>query len=374
MKLPLLFAAAAALYAQAPPLDLLVSPDIHPDRTVTFRIRAPKAAQVSLYGAWMPVGKLVPMTKDAEGIWSTTSAPLDPNVYLYWFNVDGITIADPINPRMKLRTRTSASLLDIPGTPQAPWEPREVPHGSVSIHWHESKLLQEATRQIWVYTPPGYEKSSARYPVLYLLHGTGDVAASWIEAGNTNFILDNLIAEKKAVPMIVVMPYGHAVPHGWPNQKSAYDAATNMGLFQDYMLKEVTPWAESNLRIAPGRKNHAIAGLSMGGGQALRVGFNNLDTFSAVGVFSSTGGQDFATRFHTLLADPKGTNAKLNVLWVGVGDKDPIVTGNRVEAFTGELKKDDIHYTFRLIEGGAHTWAVWRVCLTEFAPLLFHLR
>jgi enterochelin esterase-like enzyme len=113
---------------------------------------------VGLYGAWMAVGKLEPMTKDAEGIWSITSAPLEPNVYLYWFNVDGMTIADPINPRIKRRTRTSASLLDIPGTPPAPWEPREAPHGSVGIHWHESKLLQEATRQIWVYTPspPGF--------------------------------------------------------------------------------------------------------------------------------------------------------------------------------------------------------------------------
>jgi enterochelin esterase-like enzyme len=355
--------------AQAPAPDTLVSPTVNADRTVTFRIRAPKASQVTLYGDWMPVGTQQPMVRDDGGVWSITAGPLDATVHLYSFTVDGITIADPINPNIKLRQRTSASLVEVPAQPPAVWQVRDVPHGSVDMNWQRSTVLSGDTRQIWVYLPPGYEKNpTVRYPVLYLLHGSGDTPAAWTMAGNANIILDNLIADKKSKPMIVIMPGGHAVPYG----SAPEIQAKNTPLMEEYMIKEVMPWAESKYRIQSGRQNHAIAGLSMGGGQTLNIGFAHLDRFSHIGVFSSAAGQEFADRFKSLFDNPKDTNAKLKVFWIGIGDQDRIFAGERAKVFFEILKKGNLQHTRRIIEGGAHTWPVWRLCLSEFAPLLFH--
>lgn len=365
----LLFLAAmlisASSFAQTPPPDGLVSPEIHSDGKVTFRIRAAKAAEVTLFGDWMPPGSKHPMTKDAEGVWSATVGGIEPTIHLYSFTVDGVTMADPVNPRVKLRQRTSASLVEIPAK-GAPWEVRDVPHGSVEANWIRTPVINGETRQVFVYTPPGYEKNpKQRYPVLYLLHGSGDTAESWTQVGATNLILDNLIADKKAKPMIVVMPLGHAVPFGSAREIQA----KNVPLMEEFMLKDLMPWAESKYRVAAGRQNRAMAGLSMGGGQTFNIGFAHLDLFSALGVFSSAPGQEFATKFKTLLDDPKGTNAKLNVFWYGCGDQDPVFI--RAKEATDLLNKHQIRHTFRVIEGGFHTWPVWRTCLSEFAPLLF---
>lgn len=350
--------------AQPPPRDTLVSPEVRADRRVTFRIRAPKSSRVTLFGSWMPLGTEEPMTKDADGIWSVTAGPLAPNGYLYTFNVDGLTIADPVNPNVKLRQRTSASLVEVPGNPPALWEARNVPHGGVEINWLQSRVIGD-TRQVWVYTPPGYEKTaSARYPVLYLFHGSGDVAASWTQAGRANLILDSLIAEKKAAPMIVVMPLGHAVPFGSAQEVQA----KNTPLFEEYLLKEVMPWAESKYRVAPGRLNRAIAGLSMGGGQSSNIGFGHLDLFSAVGVFSSSGGPEFANRHKAALADSKGTNSKIVTFWIAIGKQDAGLT--RAQQFSALLDQNQIKHIYVETDGG-HVWAVWRWCLGEFAPLLF---
>ena len=356
---------AASSFAQTPPPDGLVSPEVHPDGKVTFRLRAAKAAEVTLFGDWMPVGSKHPMTKDAEGIWSATISSIEPTIHLYSFTVDGVTMADPVNPRIKLRQRTSASLVEIPAK-GAPWEVRDVPHGSVESNWLRTAVINGETRQVFVYLPPGYEKNpKQKYPVLYLLHGSGDTAESWTQVGATNLILDNLIAEKKAKPMIVVMPLGHAVPFGSPREVQA----KNVPLMEAYVLKDLMPWAEAKYRIASGRQNHAIAGLSMGGGQTFAIGFGHLDLFSAVGVFSSAPGQDWATKNKAVLDDAKGTNAKLNVFWYGVGDKDPVFT--RAKEAEDMLNKHQIRHTFRVYEGGLHTWPIWRRCLSEFAPLLF---
>ena len=208
-------AVIAISHAQTPPPDGLVSPEVHADRTVTFRVRAPKAAEVALYGDWMPVGKPAPMTKGTDGVWSIHTEALEANGHLYWFNLDGVAVADPVNPIIKMRQRTSASLVEVPSDQPAAWELRDVPHGSVLTKWQKSAVLGR-TERIVVYLPPGYEKSSARYPVLYLVHGSGDTPESWVNAGHANFILDNLIADGKAKPMIVVMPAGHAVPFSAP--------------------------------------------------------------------------------------------------------------------------------------------------------------
>ncbi len=351
--------------AAAQPPDSLLSPEVHPDRTVTFRLRAPKASEVSVTGEWMldyPANK-TPLTRDGEGVWNVTVGPLKPNIYLYSFNVDGMTIADPINPVIKLRARTSASLVLVPGG--QPWEFTDVPHGVVNIVWHKSAVLDGAMRQVFVYTPPGYGKSgSTRYPILYLLHGSQDVAAGWTLTGSANLILDNLIAGKKSVPMIVVMTNGHAVPYGTPSTAPG----RNNELFEQYLLKEVMPLVEANYRVAPGRANRAIAGLSMGGGQATQIGLGHLDLFAWVGVFSSGQAQNFETRYKALLDDPKTTNERLRLLFIGVGMTDPGY--ERVKQFAAVLSAHKIQHIYWETEG-AHVWPVWRRCLVETASRLF---
>lgn len=363
----MLLLCATTVIAQTPQPDTIVTPEVHPDRTVTFRIRAPKASEVTLFGDWMPVGTKHPMTKDSSGVWSVTVGPIEPTIHLYSYTVDGVTMADPVNPRVKLRQYTSASLVEVPAEKGSVWDVRDVPHGGVEVNWLRTPVINGQTRQVFVYLPPGYDKNTkTRYPILYLLHGSGDTAESWTQVGAVNLILDNLIAEKKAKPMIVVMPLGHAVPFGSPREIQA----KNTPLMEEYMLKDLMPWAESKYRVAPGRQNRAMAGLSMGGGQTLNIGLSHLDMFSALGVFSIGASPDFATKYQSLLSDPRGTNAKLNLFWYGVGDKDAVFP--RAKELNELLDKSEIKHTFRVIEGGAHTWPVWRICISEFLPLLFN--
>jgi enterochelin esterase family protein len=352
--------------AQGPPApDTLISPEVHPDHRVTFRLRAPKASEVTFFGDWMAIGTNEKMTKSADGIWSVTLGPIPASTYIYSFTMDGVTMADPVNPRIKLRARTSASLLEVPSDPPALPEARDVPHGAVEINWEKSKVLNGETRSMWIYTPPGYAKeSSRRYPVLYLFHGSNDTAAGWTTVGGANFIFDNLIAEKKAVPMIVVMPFGHAVPFGSPREVQA----KNTTRFEEYIFKDVMPLVESKYRVAPGSKARAIAGLSMGGSQSLYIGFGHTDLFSAIGAFSSAPSADFETRFAAAINDPKTTNARVKTVWIGCGKQDPVF--GRAQKFSEMLTAHKIPNTFRATEG-AHTFTVWRQCLGEFAPLLF---
>ena len=358
-------AGAAMLFAQAGPQASLVSPEVHSDRTITFRIYAPSASAVTFNGDWMPTTAQEKMAKDATGVWTWTTPALPPSIYLYSFTLDGVTIADPVNPRIKLRSRTSASMVEIPANPPALWEARDVPHGTVQINWERSKVLNGETRWVWIYTPPGYEKqANQRYPVLYLFHGSNDTAAGWTLAGCANFILDNLISEHKAAPMIVVMPYGHAVPFGAPREQQA----KNTALFEDYLMKDVMPLVEANYRVLPGREKRAIAGLSMGGGQSLSIGFGHPELFSAVAAFSAAVPGDFETRFAALLKDPAGTNKQLKTVWIGCGRQDSLFDRN--QKLSELLNSHGVHNTFRATEG-AHTYTVWRQYLGEFVPLLF---
>ena len=210
---PALAQAPAAPAAVSVP-DSVVSPDVHADRTVTFRVYAPKATEVTLTGDWLAkptmtlrTGSSTPMTKGADGVWSYTSPQLEATTHLYFFNIDGLNIADPVNPVSKSRSRTTGSLVEVPGTPTPLWQLQNVPRGSVALNWQHSNVYNDE-HQFAVYLPPGYDKGTQKYPVLYLVHGGGDVFISWTTAGNANIILDNLIAQKKAVPD----DHRHAVP------------------------------------------------------------------------------------------------------------------------------------------------------------------
>jgi enterochelin esterase-like enzyme len=361
----LAFVCLSLSLAQTPAPDGLVSPEVHADHTVTFRLRAPKAHEITLYGDWMPVGQPEPMTKGDDGIWSIHTTPLEPNGHLYWFNLDGVAVADPVNPVLKLRQRTSASLVEVPAEPPAAWELRAVPHGMVVTEWQPSAVLHRTERTI-VYLPPNYEKSSSHYPVLYLVHGSGDVPESWINAGHANFILDTLIAEGKAKPMIVVMPAGHAVPFRAPGG----GPVSNNDLFEQYLVREVIPVVETKYRTEPGANHGALAGLSMGGGHTIYTGFRHPDLFGALGVFSPGLPHDFDRQFQPVLADPKAFNTKVRLLWIACGDRDTTVQYARVKTWAESLNQHGIQETFHTY-AGAHTWPVWRRSLVDFAPLLF---
>ncbi|MEP7364748.1 MAG: alpha/beta hydrolase-fold protein [Acidobacteriota bacterium] len=360
--LSIIMAGLCAAQAPAPSVaDRVVSPEVS-GATITFRIYAPKAEKVTLNGDWMKLGTRVPLAKSDDGVWSVQAGPLEPQVYLYSFNVDGMNIADPVNPRMKLRARTSASLVEVPGTEL--WQLRDVPHGKVEMLTHRSKVLDGAERQVFVYTPPGYAKSKSSYPVLYLFHGSNDVAAGWTWTGNAHLILDNLIAEGKAVPMVIVMPWGHAVPFGAPREIQS----KNSDLHERYVVEEVMPWIESEYRLKPGAANRAVVGLSMGGGQALREGLSNLDKFSHVGVFSSGKPGDFEARHAKVLSDAQGTNGKLKLFWIGIGTDDPAL--DRARALHAALEKAGVKHEYVETPGG-HFYPVWRRYLSTVAPKLF---
>jgi len=361
---------ATAAWAQAPRRepalnDTLQSPEVSSDHHVTFRIFAPNATEVTLTGDWLGAAPAPKLSKDERGVWSVTLGPFEPSIYIYSFTVDGMAIPDPVNPRIKLRARTSASLVEVKDDTPAFWEPRDVPHGAVEINWEKCKAISGETRAIWIYTPPGYAKTTRRYPVLYLLHGSNDTAAGWTMAGNANFVLDNLLAGGKVLPMIVVMPFGHATPFGVPVPEGGI---TNDALFEDYLLKDVIPTVEARYRVSPGRENRAIAGLSMGGGQSLSIGLGHLNLFSAVASFSGAVAADFETRFAAVLQDSKGTNQKIKTLWIGCGQQDSLF--GRSRNLSELLTKYQVRHIFHPTDG-VHNYTVWRKYLAEFAPLLF---
>jgi enterochelin esterase family protein len=364
-SLAITLCATALLFAQQSTPEAIVSPDVHPDGRVTFRLHAPKATEVAFAGDWMPRGTSQPMVKGEDGTWTITVGPLRPSIYIYNFILDGLPIADPVNPRVKLRARTSASLVEVRSEKPDPWTPQDVPHGTVHINWPKSRMLGGDPRWIWIYTPPGYEKQqNRRYPVLYLFHGSNDIAGGWVLAGNANFVLDNLIAAKAAEPMILVMPFGHAVPFGAPR----LEQAKNVSLYQEYVLQDVMPYIEANYRVAPGRPNRAIAGLSMGGGQSLHIGFSRPDLFSAVGAFSAAVPLDFEKRFAGALEQTSGVNVRPELIWFACGRDDFLF--DRSKELAALLASKKIPHTWRPTEGN-HTYTHWRQYLADFAPLLF---
>ncbi|MEO8624308.1 MAG: alpha/beta hydrolase-fold protein [bacterium] len=360
--------AGATVGAQAPGArprrvqDTLTSPVIGTDGRVTFQLYAPKATEVSLRSEGPAPFANQALAKGDSGVWRLT-AQVPAELYIYWYDVDGVPVADPHNNRPRVNMSTVRSLLEVPGAASEFFAERAVPHGQVAAVHYQSKALGVA-RRMHVYTPPGYATSNQRYPVLYLLHGAGDNDQSWLMAGRANFILDNLIAAGKAKPMIVVMPAGHTLP-------GAGGSAASDPFARD-LLGDVAPYVEQNFRTLPGREQRAIAGLSMGGQQTLNVGLTNLDRFSQLGVFSSgwfgqDGAATFAKNNEKVLSDPK-INSKIRLFWFATGKDDFVLPSTK--AALALLDERKIRHSYKETDGG-HTWPNWRAYLNEFVPLLF---
>ncbi len=323
---------------------------------VTFKLTAPKAQEVEVVGQWDKARTR--MTKGADGVWSAT-VPLSPGIYEYSFTVDGLSILDPSNPDIKPQRLPRKSIVEVPGTPPLLTEFQEVPHGTVHVHFYQSKSLGRV-RRMHVYTPPGYERGHERYPTLYLQHGSGDNDAAWTVHGHAHDVLDNLIAMKKARPMVVVMIDGHAMAPGAPDAREK-----NVAAFGRDLLEDVMPMVESTYRVRTDAASRALVGLSMGGRQALTVGLNHADRFAWVGSFS--GGPPVGDEAK-VLQDPAALTKKLKWLWIGIGKDDQGFKRN--EEFVALLKEKGIRHVWFPSEG-AHAWPVWRGYLIEVVPQLF---
>jgi enterochelin esterase-like enzyme len=356
---------------QAPPPQRpapIISPEVHADGSVTFRLRDPNAVEVKL---GLEGAEPVPMKKDDGDGWSVTTAPLAPDYYGYEFIADGERMLDPSNHLLVPNLLTPGNAVHVPGPLSLPWELNDVPHGEVHHHFYKSAVAGD-DRDYYVYTPPGYDPVAKKtYPVLYLLHGYSDDASGWTAVGHANVILDNLIAQGKAKPMLVVMPLGYGtmemIWHSWASWSHPDLRDTNFRKFSEALLTEVMPRVEGEYRITKDRNARAIAGLSMGGSESLLTGLNNLDKFSWIGAFSSGGiPEDFQKDFPAL--DAKA-NQQIHLLWIACGTEDHLITVNR--NFRGWLKTKGVKAT-EIETPGMHTWMVWRRNLSEFAPLLFH--
>ena len=342
----------------------LAQPQQLPDGKVVFKLKAPKATEVTIRGDWMEGGKGLPLVNNGQGEWSITIDAMQPDLWSYNFFVDGVKTIDPANVMTKGGARYLDSAVDVKG-PAAEFQAlRDVPHGTVTAHWYMSKATS-TVRRIHVYTPPGYNPAArTKYPVLYLLHGSGDSDREWSAWGRANWILDNLLAEGKAKPMIVVMPDGHPVTGTDPAVR-----AKASQVFMDDLIGSVMPLAESAYKIDARRQSRALAGLSMGGGQTLYVGLRNLDKFSHLGVFSmGVRGAGFEKEHAAVFADPAKTNKQLKVFQVMCGTTDFLYKS--ALALHQTLDKAGIKHTW-IESSGGHIWPNWRRYLRDFAPLLF---
>lgn len=372
----------------------VASPDVHADNSVTFNLIAPEAQKVQITGDFLPTQKIkiegygeydapgvVDLVKDDKGVWSFTSEPLKPELYTYNMIVDGVKIIDPLNVYNIRDINNLFSVLLIGGEPRVDlYKVNKVAHGTVSKVWYESPTAG-LTRRLTVYTPAGYETSGKDYPVLYLLHGIGGDENAWSELGRAAQILDNLIAQGKAEPMLVVMTNGNISQEACPGETSeGFKVPTMMlpktmeGSFET-AFPDVVKFIESTYRVKKDKAHRAIAGLSMGGFHSLFISINNPDLFDYVGLFSAAVDQQQNGQggFPNIYAD---RNAKIDLLfsknpklfWIGIGKTDFLIKNNNdLRAY---LDSKNHKYTYLETEGG-HIWRNWRIYLSEYTPLLF---
>lgn len=352
--------------ASARPPAPIRSPEVLPGGRVRFRFRAPNVRELLLV---LEGAKDRAMRREETGVWTLTTEALEPDLYGYLFVADGVRLLDPSNPALKPNLLDKQSLLHVPGPASLPWEIADVPHGLVHRHFYRSGVVGDQ-REFYVYTPPGYDATATKlYPVLYLLHGFSDDPSAWTAVGRAHVVLDNLIAQGKAQPMLVVMPLGYGAPEivegGFAALQSPELRQRNMDKFRETLLGEVLPQVETAYRTSKDRESRAIAGLSMGGGEALTTGLNALDRFAWIGAFSTFVGGDFAAAFPGL---DSGANGRVRLLWIACGREDGLIDSNRrLEAW---LESKAVRFT-SVETDGAHTWMVWRRNLAAFASLLF---
>jgi len=363
--------------SQPPRGPFVVSPQVHADKKVSFRFLSPSAKQVLLGGGQFGASQ-VPMVKDSLGIWSVTVGPLKPDIYPYSFNVDGVTVMDPANVAYFPNERFKASLVDVPGDTSLVHAMRDVPHGTVSYEYYPS--VEGSTGSLVVYTPPGYDKNvSKKYPVFYLISGTTDTEETFFKVGRTNLILDNLIADAKTIPMIVVMPYGNPMARiaeqtGKPKpvdivSRDGEDAVKRAKLFETDLVTKVIPYVEKNYRTISNRDNRAIGGFSRGGGQTLRTAFGNMDKFSWICCYSAyLSTPEMESSYKNVYENPEKTNKELKLLWVSVGNEDFLYKPT-VE-FMDFLKSKNVKYKSVVTPGG-HTWMNVKNYVATTAQLLF---
>ena len=361
---------------QPPRGPFVSSPQVLPDKKVTFRYLAPAAKDVKLGGSQFGAAN-APMKKDSIGIWSVTVGPVKPDIYPYSFVVDGVTVMDPANEDFFPNERFKASLVDVPGFTPLIHALRDVPHGSVNYEYYPS--IEGTTGSLVVYTPPGYDKNpTKRYPVFYLISGTTDTEETFYKVGRTNLILDNLIAEGKAKPMIIVMPYGNMEARLTEQKGGAKaadpvrdspDAISRMRRFEQDLAKNVIPYIDKSYRTIPNRDNRAIGGFSRGGGQTLRTAFWNMDKFSWICAYSANlPSNEMESTYASIVSNADVTNKQLKLLWVGVGTEDFLY--NDVSTFMNYLTSKKVNYK-SLVTGGGHTWMNVKTYLAETAQLLF---
>jgi enterochelin esterase-like enzyme len=370
----------------------VVSPQVNADRTVTLRLLAPKATEVLITGEILNGAQSKPMTKGDDGIWTVTMPAVPPDVYTYAFNVDGVNTPDPRNPWVKLVSGTGlASQVQVPGEGPQFWDSKPVPHGLLQVVTYESKAIG-ATRQAYVYTPPDYSRTNTRYPVFYLLHGGGDLDPGWSMTGRAHIIMDNLIAEKKARPMVVVMPLARGGgslglgPSGMsPGTNAAGNVAPGAGRggqggtpppspaplqpFAQDFIGDLMPVIEKTFRVSTRPEDRAIGGLSAGGAATINTAFSRPDLFRYVVIMSAGGGQNLDASYPKFFANNAAAAKQMKLVWLGVGDGDFALKG--MIALDELLTKSGVKHTFVIRPGYRHEWRLWRQDLWEFAPLLF---
>lgn len=342
-------------------------PRVHPDGRVTFRLKAADAKKVQLQPGGSDNGlgaKAFDMDRGDDGNWTVTTPAAVPGFHYYWFVVDGAIVNDP-GSETYFGWGRQCSGIEIPEQGADFYDVKDVPHGEVRALWYHSKVTGKARRAM-VYTPPGYDKGTDKYPVLYLQHGAGEDERGWTTQGRANFVLDNLLAAKKAKPMIVVMDNGYADKAG--QQPRGFDFTG----FEAVQTEELIPKIDATYRTLADRDHRAFAGLSMGGMQALQIGLKHLDTFSAIGAFSAPPASQFDAEksYGGVFADATAFNKKVKLLWLGAGTAETRFADGLKAMHTGLDKKGVKHVTFES-DGTAHEWQTWRRSLHDFAPRLF---
>jgi enterochelin esterase-like enzyme len=347
-------------------------PRVHDDSRVTFRLKAPQANKVQVFTNYgLGSGGPWDMARGDDGVWTLTSPAVVPGFHYYGLLVDGVLINDP-GTDTYFGTGKPTSAVEVPEKGVDFYDTKDVPHGEVRSKWYRSSVTGQ-TRHALVYTPPGYDADPARrYPVLYLQHGGGEDETGWVRQGRVNFILDNLIAAGKAEPMIVVMEKGYATRAGETPQPGGPRRGDG-GAFEEVVVKDLVPMIDAAYRTRPGRESRAIAGLSMGAGQAMRIGLAHLDMFSAVGAFSGVGPVDLKTGYGGVFADPATFDKKVSLLYLhsGTAGMDAGIHKNAKSLADALRESGSKHVTFADAEGLAHEWQTWRRAFNDFAPRLF---